>query len=42
MDLSGRGVQAAIRHHFGEPVNFFPINGLKEFFMVASDGLCKF
>jgi hypothetical protein len=31
------GVQAAIRH-----LNFFPIKGLKEFYLVISIGRCKF
>jgi hypothetical protein len=38
----GLGVQSAIRFRFGEPVNFFPVNGLKEFFLIASFGRCKF
>jgi hypothetical protein len=37
----GFSVQVVIRHHFGEPVNFFPIIGLK-FFLVASIGQCKY
>jgi hypothetical protein len=37
MDLPGLnfkpslGVQAAIRHRFDEPVNFFPVSGLSKF-----------
>jgi hypothetical protein len=48
MDLSGLslqlglGVQFAIRHRFGESVNFFLIKGLKEFSLIASVGRCKF
>jgi hypothetical protein len=38
----GVGVQLAIRQRFGEPVNYFPIQGLKEFFMVVSVGRCKY
>jgi hypothetical protein len=48
MDLSGlnfqpgAGVQAAIGAHYGEPVNFFPISGLKEFFLLVSMANCKY
>jgi hypothetical protein len=38
----GLGVQTAIRARFVEPVNFFPISGLKEFFFIVSVGHCKF
>jgi hypothetical protein len=38
----GIGVQSAIRDRFGEPVNYFPLPGLKEFFLIASFGRCKF
>jgi hypothetical protein len=38
----GIGVQASIRHHFGEPVNYFLIRGLSEFFLIASVGRCKY
>jgi hypothetical protein len=38
----GLGVQSAIRHPLGEPVNFFPIKGLREFSLVVSVGHCKF
>jgi hypothetical protein len=38
----GLGVQAAIRHCFDEPVNFFPRWGFSEFFLVASVGCCKY
>jgi hypothetical protein len=47
MDLSGLnlqpgvGVQAAIRAHYGEPVNHFPVQGLNEFFHIVSVGRCK-
>jgi hypothetical protein len=30
------GVQVAIHHWFGQPVNFFLIHGLKEFFLLVS------
>jgi hypothetical protein len=33
---------AAIRARYGEPVDFFPIEGLKEFFLIVSVGPCKF
>jgi hypothetical protein len=36
------GVQVAIHHRFGQPVNFFLIHGLKEFFLLVSEGRCKF
>jgi hypothetical protein len=48
MDLSGlnfhpgAGVQAAIKYRYGEPVNFFPIGGLMEFFLIVSVGRCKY
>jgi hypothetical protein len=45
LDLSFKswlGVQSAIRQQFGELVNYFPIEGLKEFFMVVSVGRCKY
>jgi hypothetical protein len=35
----GAGVQAAVR---GEPVNFFPISGLKEFYLLVSVANCKY
>jgi hypothetical protein len=38
----GISVQAVVRHHFGEPVNFFPVRGLKEFCLLVSVGRCKF
>jgi hypothetical protein len=38
----GVGVQAAIRDHFGEHVNFFPESSLKEFFLLVSVGRCKY
>lgn len=38
----GVGVQAAIHDHFGEYVNFFPISGLKEFFLLVLVGRCKY
>jgi hypothetical protein len=38
----GVGVQAAIRARYGEPVNHFPVQGLKEFFLIVSVGRCKF
>jgi hypothetical protein len=38
----GVGVQAAIRARYGESVNHFPIQGLKEFFLIVSVGRCKF
>jgi hypothetical protein len=38
----GLGVQAGIRNRFGEPVNYFPLQGLKEFFLIASVGRCKY
>jgi hypothetical protein len=38
----GLGVQAAIRDHFGVPVNHFLTLGSNEFFLVASFGRCKF
>lgn len=36
MNLSALNLKPGIgvRHHFGEPVNFFPIQGLKEFFLI--------
>jgi hypothetical protein len=40
--LSGAGVQAVIRNHFGEPVNFYPIHGLREFTLLVSFGRCKY
>jgi hypothetical protein len=48
MDLSGLsfspgiGVQAAVWHRFSEPINYVPVDGLREFFLVASVGRCKF
>jgi hypothetical protein len=30
----GIGVQTVTHHRFGEPVNFFPVSGLKEFFLL--------
>jgi hypothetical protein len=48
MDLSGLsfspgiGVQAAVWHGFSEPINYVPVDGQKEFFLVASVGRCKF
>jgi hypothetical protein len=38
----GVGVQAAIRDRYGEPVNFFPIGNLSEFFLIVSVGRCKY
>jgi hypothetical protein len=38
----GLGVQAGIRNRFGELVNYFPLHGLKEFFLIASVGRCKY
>jgi hypothetical protein len=38
----GVGVQAAIRNRYGEPVNFFSIQGLKEFSLIVSVGRCKY
>jgi hypothetical protein len=32
------GVQLAVWHRFGEPINFAPLDGPKEFFLVASVG----
>jgi hypothetical protein len=32
----------AVRHLFGQPVNFFPVHGLKEIFLLVSVGRCKF
>jgi hypothetical protein len=40
--LPGIGVEAAIRSRYGEPVNYFPIQGLKEFTLLVSVGRCKF
>jgi hypothetical protein len=37
----GKGVQEVIKARFGEPINFAPDVGLKEFFLVASVGRCK-
>jgi hypothetical protein len=45
LDLSFKswlGVQSAIRQWYGELVNYFLIEGLKEFFMVVSVGRCKY
>jgi hypothetical protein len=48
MDLSGLnfqprvGVQAGIRRRFGEPENYFPVLGLKEFFLLVLVGHCKY
>jgi hypothetical protein len=48
MDLSGLnfqlsvGFQAAIRARYGEPINHFPVQGLKEFFLIVFVGRCKF
>jgi hypothetical protein len=39
---SGIGVQAAVRHRYGELVNFFPISGLEEFYLLILVGRCKF
>jgi hypothetical protein len=36
------GVQAAIRSRYGEPVNFFPLRGVQEFFLIVSVGSCKY
>jgi hypothetical protein len=38
----GLGVQSAIQFRYGELVNFFPVKGLKDFFLIASFGCCKF
>jgi hypothetical protein len=38
----GIGVQVATHHRFGEPVNFFPVSGLKEFLLLVSIGRCKY
>jgi hypothetical protein len=38
----GLGVQSAIWFCYGETVNFFLVMGLKEFFLIASFGPCKF
>jgi hypothetical protein len=48
MDLSGLSfqpgvdVEAVIRYIYGEPANYFLIQGLKEFLMLVSVGRCKF
>jgi hypothetical protein len=38
----GVGDQNAIRARFGEPVNHYPIHGLKEFFLLVSVRRCKY
>jgi hypothetical protein len=38
----GLGVQEAVHHRFGQPVNFFSIHGMKEFFLLILVGRCKF
>jgi hypothetical protein len=38
----GAGVQEAIRHRFGQPVNSFLALGFKELSLVVSFGQCKF
>jgi hypothetical protein len=38
----GVGVQTAIRARYGEPVNHYPVQGLKEFFLIVSVGRCKY
>jgi hypothetical protein len=38
----GIGVQATIHARLGEHVNHFPVQGLKEFFLIVSVGRCKF
>jgi hypothetical protein len=38
----GLGVQSTIWFCYGETVNFFLVMGLKEFFLIASFGPCKF
>jgi hypothetical protein len=38
----GLGVQAVIWHRFSEPINCFPSSSLKEFYLIASVGRCKY
>jgi hypothetical protein len=38
----GISVQAIVRHRFGKPVNFFPVRGLKKFFLLVSVSRWKF
>jgi hypothetical protein len=40
--LQGLGVQSVIRDRYGVPVNHFPAFGIKEFYLVASFGRCKY
>jgi hypothetical protein len=36
------GIQADVRHRYGQPVKFFPPLGFKEFYIIVSFGRCKF